>query len=253
LTAADDQISAVSLDGKGGSDTLTVKVAAAPAALNGVTNVETIIFKEAATNNTTITAVNTLVASGATLTVDASSFTTKTLTFNGAAETDGSFKITGGALVDVLTGGAGADTLTGNGALDNLTGGGGNDQFVLNKATAGNKVTITNFGVASGDSDVFALSKTAFTEAPAVGTALTTSAVPGAINANTTILVDLAATIDGIAALGAVRFAYSTDTKELRYDADGFNNGAASIVIAQTTNGLTLAGGLSGNNFAIVA
>jgi len=197
--------------------------------------------------------VNTLVASGATLTVDASSFTTKTLTFNGAAETDGSFKITGGALVDVLTGGAGADTLTGNGALDNLTGGGGNDQFVLNKATAGNKVTITNFGVASGDSDVFALSKTAFTEAPAVGTALTTSAVPGAINANTTILVDLAATIDGIAALGAVRFAYSTDTKELRYDADGFNNGAASIVIAQTTNGLTLAGGLSGNNFAIVA
>ena len=252
LTAADNQIAPVTLNGNNGSDTLTVKVGATTTALDGVTNVETIIFKQAAAN-TTITTVDTLVASGATLTVDASSFTTKTLTFDGNNETNGSFKITGGAAADNLTGGAGADTLTGNGGLDVLDGKGGNDQFVLNKATAGNNVTITNFKTEANNNDVFALSNAAFTEAPAVGSTLTTSTVASAPNANTTILVDTAAAINTITGLGAVRFAYATDTKELRYDADGFNNGAASILIAQTTNGLTLAGGLSGGNFAIVA
>jgi Ca2+-binding RTX toxin-like protein len=252
LTAAVDQINNVALNGNLGSDTLTVKVGATTTALDGVTNVETIIFKQAAAI-TTITTVDTLVASGATLTVDASSFTTKTLTFDGNNETNGSFKITGGALADILTGGAGADTLTGNGGLDVLDGKGGNDQFVLNKATAGNNVTITNFKTEANNNDVFALSNAAFTEAPAVGSTLTTSAVAGAPNANTTILVDTLATINAITGLGAVRFAYATDTKELRYDADGFNNGAASIIIANSTNALTLAGGLSGNNFTIVA
>lgn len=252
LTAAVDQINGVSLNGNDGNDTLTVKVGATAAALNGVTNVETIIFKQAAAN-TTITTVDTLVASGATLTVDASSFTTKTLTFDGNNETNGSFKITGGAGADILTGGAGADTLTGNGGLDVLDGKGGNDQFLLNKAVATSAVTITNFKTEANNNDVFALSNAAFTEAPAVGSTLTTSAVASAPNANTTILVDTAVAINVITGLGAVRFAYATDTKELRYDADGFNNGAASILIAQTTNGLTLAGGLSGGNFAIVA
>ncbi len=252
LTAVDNQINGVALNGNNGSDTLTVKVGAPTTALDGVTNVETIIFKQAAAN-TTITTVDTLVASGATLTVDASSFTTKTLTFDGNNETNGSFKITGGAGADILTGGAGADTLTGNGGLDVLDGKGGNDQFVLNKATAGNNVTITNFKTEANNNDVFALSNAAFTEAPAVGSTLTTSAVAGAPNANTTILVDTLATINAITGLGAVRFAYATDTKELRYDADGFNNGAASIIIANSTNALTLAGGLSGNNFTIVA
>ena len=192
-------------------------------------------------------------ASGATLTVDASSFTTKTLTFDGTAESNGSFKITGGALADVLKGGQKNDTLTGGGGTDQLTGNGGNDQFVLNKATAGNDVTIKDFTLVANNNDVFALSNAAFTEAPAVGSTLTTSAVAGAPNANTTILVDTLATINAITGLGAVRFAYATDTKELRYDADGFNNGAASIIIANSTNALTLAGGLSGNNFTIVA
>jgi hypothetical protein len=252
LTAVDNQIAPVTLNGNNGSDTLTVKVGGGGNAINGVTNVETIIFKQAAVD-TTITTVNDLVASGATLTVDASSFTTRTLNFNGGAEANGSFKITGGAEADTLIGGAGADTLTGNGSTDALNGNGGNDQFVLNKATAGNNVTITNFKTEANNNDVFALSNAAFTEAPAVGSTLTTSAVLGAPNANTTILVDTAAAINTITGLGAVRFAYATDTKELRYDADGFNNGAASILIAQTTNGLTLAGGLDGSNFAIVA
>ncbi len=248
LTAEVDQINGVNLNGNEGSDTLTVKVGATAAALNGVTNVETIIFKEDTAADTTITTKDTLVASGATLTVDASSFTTKTLTFDGSAESDGSFKITGGAGTDKLTGGARADTLIGNGNKDTLTGGGGNDQFVLNKATAGNEVKITDFTVASGNNDVFALSNAAFTGAPAVGAALTVSLVAGATNSANTILVDDTAALAG-ANLSNVRFGYDKVTNKLFYDADG-NFAGGSILIADTN---AIGAGLSLDNFAIVA
>ena len=57
------------------------------------------------------------------------------LTFNGAAETNGKFAITGGAGNDVLTGGAGADffTLT-SGGNDIANGGNGNDTFSFGAA-----------------------------------------------------------------------------------------------------------------------
>jgi Ca2+-binding RTX toxin-like protein len=247
LTAVDNQITGVTLNGNEGNDTLTVKVGASAAALNGVTNVETIIFKEAAAN-TTITTVDTLVASGATLTVDASSFTTKTLTFNGGAETNGSFKITGGALADALTGGAKNDTLTGNGGLDVLTGGGGNDQFVLNKATAGNDVTIADFSIVANNNDVFALSNAAFTGAPAVGAALTVSAVAGATNSANTILVDTFANLTANqTATDLVRFGYAKDSGQLFYDVNGnFNTGRILIATTPVLN-------LNASNFTIVA
>ncbi|MDB9429055.1 DUF4214 domain-containing protein [Microcystis aeruginosa CS-555/01A07] len=255
LTAAVDQINGVNLNGNDGNDTLTVKVGATAAAINGVTNVETIIFKEDTAANTTITTVDALVASGATLTVDASSFTTKTLTFNGNAESNGSFKITGGALADALTGGAKNDTLTGNGGLDNLTGGGGNDQFVLNKAVATSAVTINDFSTltATNNNDVFALSNAAFAGAPAVGAALTVSLVAGATNSANTILLDTAANLLTTTAInyGNVRFAFATDTNQLYYDADGVGfTGASSILIANTPG---FAGTLTNANFAIVA
>ncbi|MCZ8190187.1 MAG: calcium-binding protein [Microcystis sp. LE19-338.1B] len=248
LTAIDNQINGVNLNGNDGNDTLTVKVGASAAAINGVTNVETVVFKEAAAN-TIIATVDTLVASGATLTVDASSFTTKTLTFNGAAETNGSFKITGGAGVDVLTGGAKNDTLTGGGGLDILTGGGGNDQFVLNKAADGNGVTITDFTAVANNNDVFALSNAAFAGAPAVGATLAVSAVAGATNSANTILVDTFANLTANqTATGLVRFGYDTTGKQLFYDADG-NFSAGTVLIATST----LAVNLNASNFAIVA
>lgn len=248
LTAAVDQINGVNLNGNNGTDTLTVKVGNAfTTAINGVTNVETIIFKQAATN-TTITTLDTLVASGATLTVDASSFTTKTLTFDGVAETNGSFKITGGAAADVLTGGAGADTLTGNGGLDVLDGKGGNDQFVLNKAIATSAVTINNFSLAAGNNDVFALSNAAFAGAPAVGAALTVSAVASATNSANTILVDTFANLTANqTATDLVRFGYAKDSGQLFYDADG--NFSADRVLIATTAALNL----NASNFTIVA
>jgi Ca2+-binding RTX toxin-like protein len=252
LTAADNQIAPVTLNGNNGSDTLTVKVGnAVPlgAAINGVTNVETIIFKQAATN-TEITTVNEVVASGATLTVDASSFTTKSLIFDGSAEANGSFKITGGAAPDNLKGGALADTLIGGGGTDQLWGNGGNDQFVLNKATAGNDVTINDFSLASGNNDVFALSSAAFEGAPAVGAALAVSAVAGATNSANTILVDTLANLTANqTATGLVRFGYAKDKGKLFYDADGDGNFSAGTVLIATTAPLNLNAG----NFTIVA
>ncbi|MCA2625501.1 MAG: DUF4214 domain-containing protein [Microcystis sp. M20BS1] len=245
LTAAVDQINNVTLNGNNGTDTLTVQVKNTPAALNGVTNVETIIFKEDTDFNTEIITKDTLVASGATLTVDASSFTTKTLKFDGSAEANGSFKITGGAQKDTLTGGAKADTLIGNGGLDELDGKGGNDQFVLNKATTGNEVTINKFIVAD---DVFALSNAAFAGAPAVGAALTVSAVAGATNSANTILVDTFANLTANqTATGLVRFGYATDNGKLFYDANG--NFSTDRILIATTAPLNL----NASNFTIVA
>ena len=128
--------------------------------------------------------------------------------------------------------------------------GGGNDQFVLNKATDGNGVTITDFTVAD---DVFALSNAAFAGAPAVGATLTVSAVAGATNSANTILVDTFALLTADqTATSNVRFGYDTTNNKLFYDADG-NFSAGRILIAESTNALTLAGGLSGGNFTIVA
>jgi Ca2+-binding RTX toxin-like protein len=71
------------------------------------------------------------VAAGVQMIVDAAQLrgATETLTFNGSAETDGSFRVFGGLNGDTITGGAGADNLQGNGGADVLTGGGGADIF----------------------------------------------------------------------------------------------------------------------------
>ncbi|HEX8655316.1 MAG TPA: calcium-binding protein [Allosphingosinicella sp.] len=72
----------------------------------------------------------TNVAYGQMLTVNASNLlATETLTFSGAAETDGFLHITGGAGADVLTGGALADAIYGGAGNDRLTGGAGADRL----------------------------------------------------------------------------------------------------------------------------
>ncbi len=51
------------------------------------------------------------------------------MTFNGTAELDGKFSITGGTGDDTLTGGDGADTISGGAGLDSLVGGAGADSL----------------------------------------------------------------------------------------------------------------------------
>ena|GEM_PF-1733830 len=81
-----------------------------------------------------LTAHDSNVAAGQTLTVNAALLraadgvrAAETLTFNGSAETDGHYLMTGGAGGDTLTGGALADTISGGSGTDTLSGGGGND------------------------------------------------------------------------------------------------------------------------------
>jgi Ca2+-binding RTX toxin-like protein len=75
-------------------------------------------------------------------TVDAAPLhSNETLTFNGSAEDDGSFRVFGGRGDDHITGSQNGDILAGNAGSDQLTGGGGADVFRY---------------VASGDSTVAA-------------------------------------------------------------------------------------------------
>ncbi len=78
----------------------------------------------------TLTTHDNNVSTGVQLTVDGAKLRgTETLVFNGAAETDGTFRIFGGINGDTLTGGQNGDILQGHGGADNLRGGGGADSF----------------------------------------------------------------------------------------------------------------------------
>jgi hypothetical protein len=98
---------------------------------------------------------NTLHAAGGTLTSD------ETLTFDGSAETDGSFTVYSGAGADSIVGGAGGDTLyggagddaiTGGLGADQLHGGTGNDTFFYAATTESTAVSEDQiFDFASGD------------------------------------------------------------------------------------------------------
>jgi Ca2+-binding RTX toxin-like protein len=71
-----------------------------------------------------------LLAGGATMTINGSTLKSEeSLAFNGSDESDGNFRLFGGAGNDVLTGGAGTDLIFGGLRGDTLTGGSGNDIF----------------------------------------------------------------------------------------------------------------------------
>ncbi|MEQ1816766.1 MAG: calcium-binding protein [Nitrosomonas sp.] len=165
LTTAD------TVDGGTGIDTVSLTGTTAVTATNfdNVSNIEVISFTHT-TTNVAITTQDILVASGATLTLQATTLTTGILTFNGSAETNGTFNITGGGAADVITGGAGNDIIdggAGNNAItagqgnDTITGGTGNETFTFAAATG-----LTSSDVVDGSSgtDTVALTgNTAFT------------------------------------------------------------------------------------------
>jgi Ca2+-binding RTX toxin-like protein len=86
-----------------------------------------------------IETVDENVAAGQKLTVIAQSLgLNETLTFDGSAETDGSFDLKGGRGADTITGGAGNDIIWGNVGADSLKGGAGKDVFVYQSAAESN-------------------------------------------------------------------------------------------------------------------
>ncbi|WP_324749472.1 Ig-like domain-containing protein [Sphingomonas sp. LY54] len=88
-------------------------------------------------------------AAGVQMTVDGGALrATETVTFNGSAETNGTFRVFGGAGSDTLIGGQGADILVGRGGSDSLTGGVGPDTFrysTVSESAAATPDTITDF------------------------------------------------------------------------------------------------------------
>jgi Ca2+-binding RTX toxin-like protein len=116
--------------------------------------------------NTLVTPNDSFVASGKSVTVDASSFTVSKLIYGGGLETNGTLNIIGGNLNDNLFGGAKNDTLTGGGGADILDGNAGNDTFVYKSIADSNFDsivafdTINKFGEAG---DVLDLSAAGFT------------------------------------------------------------------------------------------
>jgi len=71
-----------------------------------------------------------LLAAGRTMTINGATLQSEeSLAFNGSDESDGNFRLFGGAGNDILTGGGAADLIFGGLRGDTLTGGGGNDIF----------------------------------------------------------------------------------------------------------------------------
>jgi Ca2+-binding RTX toxin-like protein len=112
------------INGGTGTDTLNIRAAAAGAGSGnavtmaaGITGFETITFNTA-TNNYSITMADANVASGGTITVNASNLTTGTLYISAAAESNGTYSITGGVAADTIVGGQRVDTLTGGAGAD---------------------------------------------------------------------------------------------------------------------------------------
>jgi len=138
-----------SVDGGAGTDTVALTGNNAFAASNyfdNVSNIETIVLSNS-TSAMNITTLDTLVAASATLTLSLSNSVVGNLTFNGSAETNGAFKITGGGGNDVITGGSGNDTLAGGLGNDTLSGGAGND-------TLSSDSGIDNFSGESGADNI---------------------------------------------------------------------------------------------------
>lgn len=93
---------------------------------NAIDNIEQISLF--AGHSYDITMVDGNVAAGKQLSISASGLTpTQVLTFDGTAEIDGRFLVTGGAAADIIDGSSGDDTLGGSGGIDTLNGHDGDD------------------------------------------------------------------------------------------------------------------------------
>ncbi|MFL6857693.1 MAG: calcium-binding protein, partial [Allosphingosinicella sp.] len=128
------------IDGGAGNDILVLRGNYALTLTAGsIVNVETVTlmsgtdarFYGAGTDfNYVIATDDSTVAAGATMTFNGGGLrATETLHFDGSAETNGAFRVFGGAGADTITGGGGADLIFGGLGADLLKGGGGADVF----------------------------------------------------------------------------------------------------------------------------
>ncbi len=173
---------------------------------NTISGIELIGLMAGAGNSYSITTVNANVAAGGVLTLFGTNLKAgNNFTFDGSAETDGQFRVYGGAGTDVVTGGGGNDGFWfGPGrfdpTVDRVNGGGGtNDQLALdgdytitlNGTTVQGIETITLMAGPAGDRNDFDI--TVANSLIGAGQQLTIWAVPVV----TAIRIDASAELDG--------------------------------------------------------
>ena len=236
------------VDGGDGTDTLTMTGNTTTTQLDGVTNVEIITLGDAAT---TITTVTGLVASGASLKVDGGNITSaNALTFNGSAETNGTFSVIGGAGSDTITGSSGNDTITGGAGSDSMTGGAGSDTFDVTDTSGVD--TITDWGVGvdvlsgtySGAGTlkvtISDLSATALDLTTALGSAGATASVTGGSGNDTITGGADSDVINGGAGSDSITGGAGIDTITGGAGSDTIDGGAGDDIIRIGSTGATI-------------
>ena len=152
------------IDGGADNDSvvLTGNTAVAATNFSNVSNIESITVANSS-SAVAITTFDNLVASEATLTLNAATLTTGALNFNGSSETNGNFAITtAGTGVDIIVTGAGNDSISSSTGNDNLTGGAGDDVFTFVAGTGLNTSDVVDGGadsdsvILTGDTAVLA-------------------------------------------------------------------------------------------------
>lgn len=232
----------------GGTETDTVTLTGTTAVtathFNNVSNIEAITLPDMVNTSVAITTVNALVASGATLTLS-NTANAGVLTFNGAAETDGHFKITGGSGNDTITGGSGNDTLTGGSGGDSITAGTGsdtlsgelgNDTFTLAAVSGLTQADVIDGG--AGSDTVALTGNTAFTASNDFDNVSNIETITLA-NTNTAVSIT---TKDTLVAAGATLTLSTSTTGGLTFNGAAETGGAFSITSSGASND-TITGG----------
>lgn len=230
-----------------GTDTVTLTgtTAVTAAQFNNVSNIEAITLPDMVNTAVAITTVNNLVAAGATLTLS-NAANAGVLTFNGAAETNGTFNITGGTGNDTITGGSGNDTLTGGNGNDSITAGlgsdtlagdSGNDTFTL--AAVSGLTSGDTIDGGSGTDTVALTGNTAFTASTDFDHV---SNIETITLANTTTAVTIT-TKDTLVAAGATLTLSTSTTGGLTFNGAAETDGAFAITSSGASSDTITGGG----------
>lgn len=173
----------------------------------------------------------------------------------------GNDSLIGGDGNDTLSGVSGNDTLIGGAGNDNLSGGSNNDSLIggegsdtLNGGTNSDRFVFTNEGVdsiaggftAGAGNDVFVITSSLYSGAPAAGTTAVVSTMPSNGQSNDVIFVASLAAIQAVTS-GSARFAIANGNTFL-YDADGdWSSGNTTITSINSITGTLVSG-----NFAFI-